>query len=94
MLTLLSAVVSVAGKVWRIGLMGYGARDDNVDMVLEAMRSGLAAQGYAFPAVPKAAAAVLAEFPEVRKDAAVAAVHEDAGFSIHDMDGESETMDD
>lgn len=32
----------LAGKVWRIGLMGHTARDERVDRLLEALRSALA----------------------------------------------------
>ncbi|KAI8464731.1 MAG: alanine-glyoxylate transaminase [Monoraphidium minutum] len=34
-----------AGKVWRIGLMGYNARPQNVALVVEAFRDGLQKQG-------------------------------------------------
>jgi alanine-glyoxylate transaminase/serine-glyoxylate transaminase/serine-pyruvate transaminase len=34
------------GKVWRVGLMGYNARAEAVEMVLTAFREGLAAQGW------------------------------------------------
>ncbi|GBF94809.1 hypothetical protein Rsub_07981 [Raphidocelis subcapitata] len=34
-----------AGKVWRVGLMGYNARPQNVALVVEAFRDGLAKQG-------------------------------------------------
>lgn len=33
---------SMAGKIWRIGLMGYGAREENVTKCVSAMRSVLA----------------------------------------------------
>ncbi len=36
-----------AGRIWRIGLMGHGARAGNVDRLLEALRVCLAAQGAA-----------------------------------------------
>ncbi len=36
------------GKVWRIGLMGYGARPANVYLVLSALEQLLAEQGYQF----------------------------------------------
>jgi len=36
------------GKVWRIGLMGYGARAANVYLVLAALEQLLAEQGYRF----------------------------------------------
>ena len=35
-----------AGKVWRIGIMGYNATDANVALVLDAMRDGLKKQGW------------------------------------------------
>lgn len=34
-----------AGKVWRIGIMGYNARPQNVELVLTAFRDGLKQQG-------------------------------------------------
>ena len=34
-----------AGKVWRIGIMGYNARPQNVALVVEAFRDCLAQQG-------------------------------------------------
>ena len=34
-----------AGKVWRVGLMGYNAKPANVELVLAAFREGLKAQG-------------------------------------------------
>ncbi|PHR99097.1 MAG: alanine--glyoxylate aminotransferase [Blastopirellula sp.] len=37
-----------AGKVWRIGLMGYAARQNNVLLFLAALEQLLAAQGYQF----------------------------------------------
>src|SRR5688500_6691757 len=36
------------GKVWRIGLMGYGARPQNVYLVLSALEQLLAEQGHKF----------------------------------------------
>ncbi len=36
------------GKVWRIGLMGYGSRPSNVLVFLSALEQLLAEQGYAF----------------------------------------------
>lgn len=36
------------GKAWRIGLMGYGAREANVLLLLSALEQLLAEQGYAF----------------------------------------------
>lgn len=35
-----------AGKVWRIGLMGYSARPDNVRLLITALASAMQAQGY------------------------------------------------
>ena len=35
----------LAGKVWRIGLMGDGSRQENVLAVLAALEQALAAQG-------------------------------------------------
>ena len=35
-----------AGKVWRVGIMGYNATDANVALVLDAMRDGLKKQGW------------------------------------------------
>jgi alanine-glyoxylate transaminase/serine-glyoxylate transaminase/serine-pyruvate transaminase len=37
------------GKIWRIGLMGYGARPANVYLVLSALEQLLAEQGHKFP---------------------------------------------
>ena len=36
------------GKVWRIGLMGYGSRPSNVLLFLAALEQLLAEQGYGF----------------------------------------------
>ena len=36
----------LAGKVWRIGTMGYGSSPENVDLLLKALGEALAAQGY------------------------------------------------
>jgi alanine-glyoxylate transaminase / serine-glyoxylate transaminase / serine-pyruvate transaminase len=36
----------LAGKVFRIGLMGYGSQPENVTMVLEALSAALKQQGY------------------------------------------------
>jgi len=35
-----------AGKVWRVGIMGYNATDANVQLVLDAMKDGLKKQGW------------------------------------------------
>jgi alanine-glyoxylate transaminase/serine-glyoxylate transaminase/serine-pyruvate transaminase len=35
-----------AGKVWRVGIMGYNATAANVDLVLLAFRDGLKKQGW------------------------------------------------
>jgi alanine-glyoxylate transaminase/serine-glyoxylate transaminase/serine-pyruvate transaminase len=45
------------GKVWRIGLMGYGARPQNVLLFLSALEQLLAEQGYSFAAGSSIAAA-------------------------------------
>ncbi|KAG2495109.1 hypothetical protein HYH03_006719 [Edaphochlamys debaryana] len=34
-----------AGKVWRIGIMGFNAKPQNVDLVIDAFRAGLKQQG-------------------------------------------------
>lgn len=46
-----------AGKVWRIGLMGYGARTNNVLLFLAALEHLLGKQGYSFAAGSGVAAA-------------------------------------
>ena len=46
----------LAGKIFRIGLMGYGSTADNVLMLLEALEEALAEQGYQPVASGKAAA--------------------------------------
>jgi alanine-glyoxylate transaminase/serine-glyoxylate transaminase/serine-pyruvate transaminase len=46
----------LAGKVFRIGLMGYGSTAENVLLILEALDSALKAQGYAPAADGRAAA--------------------------------------
>ena len=35
-----------AGKVWRVGIMGYNARPANIELVLAAFRDGLRKQGW------------------------------------------------
>ena len=45
------------GKVWRIGLMGYGARSANVLLLLSALEQLLAKQGCKFDAGASIAAA-------------------------------------
>ncbi len=45
------------GKVWRIGLMGYGARSANVLLLLSALEQLLAKQGYKFDAGASVSAA-------------------------------------
>jgi len=35
-----------AGKIWRVGLMGYNARPDVVDMFLRVFKEALQKQGY------------------------------------------------
>jgi alanine-glyoxylate transaminase/serine-glyoxylate transaminase/serine-pyruvate transaminase len=37
---------ALAGKVWRVGLMGYSSREENVSACLEGLQSALAAQGH------------------------------------------------
>ena len=37
---------ALAGKVWRVGLMGYTSRDENVRACLDALGDALAAQGW------------------------------------------------
>jgi alanine-glyoxylate transaminase/serine-glyoxylate transaminase/serine-pyruvate transaminase len=37
----------LAGKVFRVGLMGYGSTAENVLLVLEALEDALKRQGYA-----------------------------------------------
>ncbi len=34
-----------AGKVWRVGIMGFNAKPQNVQLVLDAFRDGLKRQG-------------------------------------------------
>jgi len=38
---------ALAGKVWRVGLMGHTSREENVRACLDALRAALAAQGRA-----------------------------------------------
>eukprot|EP00004_Rigifila_ramosa_P014065 TRINITY_DN3170_c0_g1_i1.p1 TRINITY_DN3170_c0_g1~~TRINITY_DN3170_c0_g1_i1.p1 ORF type:complete len:492 (+),score=67.44 TRINITY_DN3170_c0_g1_i1:954-2429(+) len=40
----------LAGKAWRIGLMGFNARPENVRLLIGALADILRRQGYAFPA--------------------------------------------
>jgi alanine-glyoxylate transaminase/serine-glyoxylate transaminase/serine-pyruvate transaminase len=40
---------TLAGKVWRIGLMGHASREENVRACLDALRDALAAQGWGGP---------------------------------------------
>ena len=35
-----------AGKVWRIGLMGYSARMENIELLLASLAEAMQAQGY------------------------------------------------
>ena len=35
-----------AGKVWRVGILGFNAQPQNIQLVLDAMRDGLKQQGY------------------------------------------------
>jgi alanine-glyoxylate transaminase / serine-glyoxylate transaminase / serine-pyruvate transaminase len=41
----------MAGKVWRIGLMGYGSSLSNVELCLTAIRAALAEQSISPPAL-------------------------------------------
>jgi alanine-glyoxylate transaminase/serine-glyoxylate transaminase/serine-pyruvate transaminase len=43
------------GRVWRIGLMGFGSTKENVILVLESLRSAMAADGRACPSGTAAA---------------------------------------
>ena len=36
---------ALAGRVWRVGLMGYGAREENVFLCLAAIEDALSRQG-------------------------------------------------
>ncbi len=47
-----------AGKVWRIGLMGYGANQSNVLNCLSALESALLRQGYSFTPAAAVKAAI------------------------------------
>jgi alanine-glyoxylate transaminase/serine-glyoxylate transaminase/serine-pyruvate transaminase len=47
----------LAGKVFRIGLMGYGSTEENVLLVLEALEAALQAQGFKSKGSARAAAA-------------------------------------
>lgn len=46
-----------AGKVWRIGLMGYSARMENIELLLASLAEAMQAQGYDCDAQPALAAA-------------------------------------
>jgi len=48
------------GRVWRIGLMGFGSTRENVLMVLEALRAAMAAEGKKCPSGVEAAESVYA----------------------------------
>jgi alanine-glyoxylate transaminase/serine-glyoxylate transaminase/serine-pyruvate transaminase len=37
------------GRVWRIGLMGFGSTQENVRLALEALRRALEAEGFSYP---------------------------------------------
>jgi alanine-glyoxylate transaminase/serine-glyoxylate transaminase/serine-pyruvate transaminase len=43
-----SGLGAFKGKVWRVGLMGYGARPANVLLLLSALEQLLAEQGHRF----------------------------------------------
>lgn len=47
----------LAGKVWRIGLMGYSARMENITLLLKALAAAMSEQGYSCDAVKAVAAA-------------------------------------
>ena len=47
----------LAGKVWRIGLMGYSARMENINLLLKALAEAMNAQGYTCDAASALAAA-------------------------------------
>jgi alanine-glyoxylate transaminase/serine-glyoxylate transaminase/serine-pyruvate transaminase len=34
-----------AGKIWRVGIMGFNAKPQNVDLVLDTFKDGLRRQG-------------------------------------------------
>ena len=61
---------SLAGKVWRVGLMGYSSREENVLACLEALESVLAEQDHPGPQgrAEKAARQVLDRSPEPHGD--------------------------
>ena len=40
----------LAGKVFRIGTMGYGATEENVQFILESLQEALRHAGYRVPA--------------------------------------------
>ncbi|WP_083251317.1 pyridoxal-phosphate-dependent aminotransferase family protein [Acidihalobacter yilgarnensis] len=62
----------LAGRIWRIGLMGYASNPRNVYLLLSALEAILAAQGYALPrgAAVDAARAAYASGNENLKTAA------------------------
>jgi alanine-glyoxylate transaminase/serine-glyoxylate transaminase/serine-pyruvate transaminase len=47
----------LAGKVWRIGLMGYSARMENITLLLTALAAAMSEQGYSCDAASAIAAA-------------------------------------
>lgn len=47
----------LAGKVWRIGLMGYSAKPENIRLLLSALAEAMSAQGYKCDATAALAAA-------------------------------------
>jgi alanine-glyoxylate transaminase/serine-glyoxylate transaminase/serine-pyruvate transaminase len=47
----------LAGKVWRIGLMGYSARMENIILLLKALAAAMTEQGYSCDAASAIAAA-------------------------------------
>jgi alanine-glyoxylate transaminase/serine-glyoxylate transaminase/serine-pyruvate transaminase len=49
---------SLKGKIWRIGLMGFGSSRENVRLVLDALHRALNAEGFSCPLGVEAAEAV------------------------------------
>jgi len=59
-----SGLGAFKGKVWRIGLMGYGARPGNVLLLLSALEQLLSEQGHRFELGASIAAANAAYLPK------------------------------
>jgi alanine-glyoxylate transaminase/serine-glyoxylate transaminase/serine-pyruvate transaminase len=51
------------GRVWRIGLMGFGSTKETVLLVLESLRSAMAAEGWTCPSGVEAAGRIYAASP-------------------------------